>query len=47
MFFGFSAELLARYADAGCDRVYLWPLGDETRQLQRVAEAVAPQLRSR
>ena len=35
------AELLARYADAGCDRVYLWPLGDEPRQLELVAAAVA------
>ena len=35
------AELLARYADAGCDRVYLWPLGDEARQIERMAEAVA------
>jgi alkanesulfonate monooxygenase SsuD/methylene tetrahydromethanopterin reductase-like flavin-dependent oxidoreductase (luciferase family) len=32
------AELLSRYADAGCDRVYLWPLGDEARQLELVAE---------
>jgi alkanesulfonate monooxygenase SsuD/methylene tetrahydromethanopterin reductase-like flavin-dependent oxidoreductase (luciferase family) len=38
------AELLSRYADAGCDRVYLWPLGDEARQLELVAEAMAPQL---
>jgi alkanesulfonate monooxygenase SsuD/methylene tetrahydromethanopterin reductase-like flavin-dependent oxidoreductase (luciferase family) len=38
------AELLSRYARAGCDRVYLWPLGDEARQLERVADAVAPQL---
>jgi alkanesulfonate monooxygenase SsuD/methylene tetrahydromethanopterin reductase-like flavin-dependent oxidoreductase (luciferase family) len=35
------AELLARYADAGCDRVYLWPLGDEPRQLELVAAALA------
>jgi alkanesulfonate monooxygenase SsuD/methylene tetrahydromethanopterin reductase-like flavin-dependent oxidoreductase (luciferase family) len=39
------AALLSRYAAAGCDRVYLWPLGDEARQLERVAAAVAPQLR--
>jgi alkanesulfonate monooxygenase SsuD/methylene tetrahydromethanopterin reductase-like flavin-dependent oxidoreductase (luciferase family) len=31
------AELLQRYAEAGCDRVYLWPLGDEPRQLELVA----------
>jgi alkanesulfonate monooxygenase SsuD/methylene tetrahydromethanopterin reductase-like flavin-dependent oxidoreductase (luciferase family) len=34
------AELLARYADAGCQRVYLWPLGDEPRQLELMAAAV-------
>jgi alkanesulfonate monooxygenase SsuD/methylene tetrahydromethanopterin reductase-like flavin-dependent oxidoreductase (luciferase family) len=34
------AELLTRYAQAGCERVYLWPLGDEARQLELVAEAV-------
>jgi alkanesulfonate monooxygenase SsuD/methylene tetrahydromethanopterin reductase-like flavin-dependent oxidoreductase (luciferase family) len=38
------AELLSRYAEAGCDRVYLWPLGDERRQLELVAGAVAPQV---
>jgi alkanesulfonate monooxygenase SsuD/methylene tetrahydromethanopterin reductase-like flavin-dependent oxidoreductase (luciferase family) len=31
------ARLLEAYADAGCGRVYLWPLGDEPRQLERVA----------
>jgi alkanesulfonate monooxygenase SsuD/methylene tetrahydromethanopterin reductase-like flavin-dependent oxidoreductase (luciferase family) len=31
------AELLARYAEAGCERVYIWPLGDEARQLEAVA----------
>lgn len=43
---GHCAELLARYAEAGCERVYLWPLDDEARQLELVAESVAPQLRS-
>ena len=38
------AELLSRYAEAGCGRVYLWPLGDERRQLELVAETVAPKL---
>jgi alkanesulfonate monooxygenase SsuD/methylene tetrahydromethanopterin reductase-like flavin-dependent oxidoreductase (luciferase family) len=38
------AELLSRYAEAGCEWVYLWPLGDETRQLELVARTVAPQL---
>jgi hypothetical protein len=31
------AELLGRYAEAGCDRVYVWPLGDEARQLELMA----------
>jgi alkanesulfonate monooxygenase SsuD/methylene tetrahydromethanopterin reductase-like flavin-dependent oxidoreductase (luciferase family) len=42
---GHCAELLARYAEAGCERVFLWPLGEEARQLELVAEAVIPQLR--
>jgi hypothetical protein len=36
------AELLARYARAGCDRVYLWPLGDEPRQIELAATALLP-----
>jgi alkanesulfonate monooxygenase SsuD/methylene tetrahydromethanopterin reductase-like flavin-dependent oxidoreductase (luciferase family) len=36
------AELLSQYARAGCERVYLWPLGDEPRQLELVADAVVP-----
>ena len=28
------AELLSRYAQAGCERVYLWPLGDEPQQIE-------------
>ena len=36
------AELLSRYADAGCRRVYLWPLGDERRQLERIAGTYRP-----
>jgi alkanesulfonate monooxygenase SsuD/methylene tetrahydromethanopterin reductase-like flavin-dependent oxidoreductase (luciferase family) len=35
------AQLLSRYADAGCDRVFLWPLGDEPRQLELIAKAMA------
>jgi alkanesulfonate monooxygenase SsuD/methylene tetrahydromethanopterin reductase-like flavin-dependent oxidoreductase (luciferase family) len=31
------AELLTRYAEAGCKRVYLWPLGDEARQIELAA----------
>ena len=27
-------ELLSRYAEAGCERVYIWPLGDEPRQVE-------------
>jgi alkanesulfonate monooxygenase SsuD/methylene tetrahydromethanopterin reductase-like flavin-dependent oxidoreductase (luciferase family) len=42
---GQCAELLARYAAAGCERVHLWPLGDEPRQIERIAAEVAPQLR--
>jgi alkanesulfonate monooxygenase SsuD/methylene tetrahydromethanopterin reductase-like flavin-dependent oxidoreductase (luciferase family) len=38
------AELLSRYAEAGCGRVYLWPLGDEQRQLELVASEVAPMI---
>jgi alkanesulfonate monooxygenase SsuD/methylene tetrahydromethanopterin reductase-like flavin-dependent oxidoreductase (luciferase family) len=38
------AQLLSRYADAGCGRVYLWPLGDERRQLERIAGEVMPAL---
>jgi alkanesulfonate monooxygenase SsuD/methylene tetrahydromethanopterin reductase-like flavin-dependent oxidoreductase (luciferase family) len=35
------AELLSRYAKAGCQRVYLWPLGEEPQQLELAAE-IAP-----
>jgi alkanesulfonate monooxygenase SsuD/methylene tetrahydromethanopterin reductase-like flavin-dependent oxidoreductase (luciferase family) len=38
------AELLTSYAEAGCQRVYLWPLGDEPRQLE-LAAAIAPRLK--
>jgi alkanesulfonate monooxygenase SsuD/methylene tetrahydromethanopterin reductase-like flavin-dependent oxidoreductase (luciferase family) len=38
------ADLLSRYAEAGCRRVYLWPLGDERRQLELVAGEVAPRV---
>jgi alkanesulfonate monooxygenase SsuD/methylene tetrahydromethanopterin reductase-like flavin-dependent oxidoreductase (luciferase family) len=36
------AELLSRYADAGCERVHIWPLGDEPRQIERAAGEVVP-----
>lgn len=35
------AELLSRYAEAGCERVYLWPLGDEARQLELIAGSLS------
>ena len=38
------AELLSRYAEAGCQRVFLWPLGDEQRQLELIAGEVAPKV---
>ncbi len=41
------AQLLSRYARAGCGRVYLWPLGDERRQLELVAGEVAPMIGGR
>jgi alkanesulfonate monooxygenase SsuD/methylene tetrahydromethanopterin reductase-like flavin-dependent oxidoreductase (luciferase family) len=36
------AELLSRYARAGCERVHLWPLGDEPRQIELAAKEVLP-----
>ena len=38
------AELLSHYAGAGCQRVYLWSLGDERRQLELIAAQVAPRI---
>jgi alkanesulfonate monooxygenase SsuD/methylene tetrahydromethanopterin reductase-like flavin-dependent oxidoreductase (luciferase family) len=35
------ADLLSRYAEAGCTRVHLWPLGEEARQVELAATAVA------
>jgi alkanesulfonate monooxygenase SsuD/methylene tetrahydromethanopterin reductase-like flavin-dependent oxidoreductase (luciferase family) len=35
-------ELLGRYAEAGCERVYLWPLGDEPRQLEIAGADLLP-----
>ena len=34
------SRLVSRYAEAGCERVYFWPLGDEPRQIELVASAV-------
>jgi len=36
------AERLTRYARAGVQRTFLWPLGDEVRQLELFREQVAP-----
>ncbi|MGZ8599690.1 MAG: LLM class flavin-dependent oxidoreductase [Actinomycetota bacterium] len=36
------AERLARYAEAGVQRVYLWPVGEPIEQLERFGERVAP-----
>jgi alkanesulfonate monooxygenase SsuD/methylene tetrahydromethanopterin reductase-like flavin-dependent oxidoreductase (luciferase family) len=36
--------LLSRYAAAGCERVYLWPLGDERRQIEVLASEVRPRI---
>jgi hypothetical protein len=38
------AELPSRYGAAGCQRVYLWPLGDEPRQIGLAAAEVAPRI---
>jgi alkanesulfonate monooxygenase SsuD/methylene tetrahydromethanopterin reductase-like flavin-dependent oxidoreductase (luciferase family) len=40
------AELLSRYAQAGCERVYLWPLGDEPRQIELAATLLLPAIRA-
>ena len=40
------AELLLRYAQAGCDRVYPWPLGDEPRQVELAATTVLPAVKA-
>ena len=37
-------DLLGRYSEAGLERVFLWPLGDEPRQLELLADKVAPGL---
>jgi alkanesulfonate monooxygenase SsuD/methylene tetrahydromethanopterin reductase-like flavin-dependent oxidoreductase (luciferase family) len=41
---GHCAELLSRYARAGCEWVQLWPLGEERRQIERVAAEVMPRI---
>jgi alkanesulfonate monooxygenase SsuD/methylene tetrahydromethanopterin reductase-like flavin-dependent oxidoreductase (luciferase family) len=41
---GHCLDLLGRFAEAGCQRVYLWPLGDEPRQLEIAGAELLPQL---
>ena len=41
---GAFAEKLAAFRDAGVQRVYIWPVGDERRQLELFAERVLPAL---
>ena len=36
------AELLSRYAQAGCERIHLWPIGDEPCQIELAAAEVLP-----
>jgi alkanesulfonate monooxygenase SsuD/methylene tetrahydromethanopterin reductase-like flavin-dependent oxidoreductase (luciferase family) len=38
------AEVLSRYAQAGCEWVQVWPLGDEPRQIERLAAEVTPRI---
>ena len=39
------AERLAAFADAGAQRLFVWPLRDEVRQLELFRERVVPMLR--
>ena len=39
------AELASAYADAGVDRLLVWPVADHGRQLERVMQEVAPFVR--
>jgi alkanesulfonate monooxygenase SsuD/methylene tetrahydromethanopterin reductase-like flavin-dependent oxidoreductase (luciferase family) len=38
------ADLLGRYADAGADRVLVWPVADHEQQLARVVHDVVPRI---
>jgi len=38
------AELLSRYARAGCQRIHFWPVGDERRQIELIAGEVMPRV---
>jgi alkanesulfonate monooxygenase SsuD/methylene tetrahydromethanopterin reductase-like flavin-dependent oxidoreductase (luciferase family) len=41
---GECAELLSRYARAGCQQVHFWPVGDERRQIELIAGEVLPRV---
>ena len=46
---GFSRTTPGRlppYAEAGCQRVHFWPLGEERRQIELLAAEVMPQIRA-
>jgi alkanesulfonate monooxygenase SsuD/methylene tetrahydromethanopterin reductase-like flavin-dependent oxidoreductase (luciferase family) len=36
------AELLSRYVRAGCQEIYFWPVGDQRRQIERIAGEIMP-----
>lgn len=38
------AERLRAFADAGAQRMFFWPLGDDIRQLKLLAERVVPRI---
>jgi hypothetical protein len=38
------AELLSRYAEAGCQRVDIWPVGESARHIEQFATHVAPRI---
>ena len=40
------AELLSRYARGGCQQVFFWTVGDERRQVERIASDVMPLISS-
>ncbi len=38
------AELLSRYAESGCQRVDIWPVGEPARQIEQFATHIAPRI---
>jgi alkanesulfonate monooxygenase SsuD/methylene tetrahydromethanopterin reductase-like flavin-dependent oxidoreductase (luciferase family) len=40
------AELLSRYTRAGCNQIFFWTVGDERRQVERIASDVMPRISS-